>query len=201
VREGILFDALSDEERLADPLIAATREAGSAQARFPANSDLLGEWIAGVFAGDPPEWQRIRTAACHLGDVAWRANPNFRAERGLELGLHGNWVGISGAEREMLGQALFTSFGGGNSVFKGGGTLAGAEATQRAIAWGLAMRLGQRFSGGTRKPLENSRLFVKDDHLVLEINTNHAALYGETVARRHRQLSNMLGLRSKMHLV
>ena len=113
VREGLLFQNISKQEAARDPLLLGTEEVGAAQSRFPANSKLLGKWIAEIFSDDPADWHRIRQAACNLGDVAWRANPNFRAERGLEIGLHGNWVGISGPEREMLGQALYTSFGGG----------------------------------------------------------------------------------------
>ena len=29
-----------------------------------------------------------------LADVAWQAHPDFRAERGVDMALHGNWVGI-----------------------------------------------------------------------------------------------------------
>lgn len=194
VREGMLFSRISKQESKRDPLLLATEDSGAAQARFPANSKLLGKWISGIFSGDSPEWQRIRQAACNLGDVAWRANPNFRAERGLVMGLHGNWVGISGQEREMLGQALFTSFGGGADVFPGGGKLLDAKATERAICWGLAMRLAQRLSGGTRNPLEQTTLRKVGDRLELVMAESLGNLYGEAVAKRHEQLANMLNL-------
>lgn len=198
VREGMLYNGASKQESRRDPLLLATEESGAAQARFPANSKLLGKWISDVFSNDPPEWQRIRQAACNLGDVAWRANPNFRSERGLVMGLHGNWVGITGPEREMLGQALFTSFGGGSVIFPGGGKLAGEKATQRAICWGLAMRLAQRLSGGTRNPLEQTKLRKIDNRLEIVIPGELTELYGEAVAKRHEQLANMLGLKAAL---
>ena len=194
VREGLLFQNVSLADSKRDPLLLATEESGAAQARFPANSKLLGKWIAPIFSEDPQEWQRIRQAACNLGDVAWRANPNFRAERGLVMGLHGNWVGITGAERELLGQALFTSFGGGSDIFPGGGKLASEKATQRAICWGLAMRLGQRLSGGTRNPLEQTQLRKIDGRLEIIMAADMRDLYGDAVAKRHVQLANRLGL-------
>src|SRR5690606_41623457 len=117
----------------------ATEVSGAAQARYPPNSKQLDKWIAPVFCDDAPEGERIRQAACNLGDVAWRANPNFRAERGLVMGLHGNWVGITGPERELLGQALYTSFGGGTDIFHGGVVLENQKATRRAIYSGLGM--------------------------------------------------------------
>jgi exopolyphosphatase/guanosine-5'-triphosphate,3'-diphosphate pyrophosphatase len=198
VREGLLFQSLSKQEAARDPLLLATEDAGTAQARFPANSKLLGKWIADIFAYDPPEWHRIRQAACNLGDVAWRANPNFRAERGLEMGLHGNWVGITGPEREMLGQALYTSFGGGNDIFPGGGQLASEQATKLAISWGLAMRLGQRLSGGTRNPLEQTKIRKTGKKLELTIAGDLIHLYGDAVAKRHGHLAKMLGLEPVM---
>ncbi len=199
VREGMLFHRLNKQEAVRDPLLLATEESGAAQARFPANSKLLGKWIADIFSDDPKEWHRIRQAACNLGDVAWRANPNFRAERGLFMGLHGNWVGVTGSEREMLGQALFTSFGGGsNTVFPGGGMLTDEKATQRAIAWGLAMRLAQRLSGGTRKPLELSGLRRVDGKLELRLPGSMTKLYGHAVEKRHSQLAAMLGLKPSL---
>ena len=198
VREGLLFKNISKQEAARDPLLLATEDAGTAQARFPANSKLLGEWITEIFSDDPVDWHRIRQAACNLGDVAWRANPNFRAERGLEIGLHGNWVGITGPEREMLGQALFTSFGGGNHIFPGGGQLADEQATKRAICWGLAMRLGQRLSGGTRNPLEQTRIRKSGKKLELTIAGDLVDLYGDAVAKRHGHLANMMGLEPLM---
>ena len=198
VREGLLFQNISKQEAARDPLLLGTEEVGAAQSRFPANSKLLGKWIAEIFSNDPADWHRIRQAACNLGDVAWRANPNFRAERGLEIGLHGNWVGISGPEREMLGQALYTSFGGGTRVFPGGGKLADEAATQRAISWGLAMRLGQRLSGGTRNPLEQTHIRKTGKKLELTIKSDLIHLYGDAVAKRHGHLANMLGLEPLM---
>ena len=194
VREGVLFASLSKVERARDPLLVATAESGALQARFPANSRLLNDWIGALFADDSDDMRRIRQAACNLGDVAWRANPNFRAERGLQIGLHGNWVGITGPEREMLGQALWTSFGGGATLFPGGGRLADDDATQRAIAWGLAMRLGQRLSGGTRGPLERTSIRRDGGKLVLCVPDDLLQIYGDPVAKRHRQLASGLGL-------
>src|SRR5690606_19840761 len=101
--------------RAIDPLIAACREEATRQGRFPEHGDLLERWVAPLFADDTPKDTRLRHAACLLADVGWRANPEFRAERGLETALHGNWVGIDARGRAMVGQALFTSFCGGVS--------------------------------------------------------------------------------------
>lgn len=198
VREGLHFDALDPPIRQVDPLLAGTADMGRAEGRFPLHGDRLDAWIAPLFDGEDEGWHRLRRAACNLGDVAWRANPDFRAERGLDAGLHGNWVGIDGAGREMLGQALYSSFGGGASSFPGGGKLASDEAMHRAAAWGLAMRLAQRISGGLAQPLEESSLSVDKGRLLLEADAG--ALLSETVEKRLGQLANYMSLEAKIEI-
>jgi exopolyphosphatase/guanosine-5'-triphosphate,3'-diphosphate pyrophosphatase len=194
LREGLLFGQLSAEERREDPLIAAARDEAQRFGRFPEHGDLLDEWIAPLFAGEDAELARLRHAACLLADVGWRANPEFRAERGLEIALHGNWVGIDARGRALLAQALFTSLGGGLESPPPIGQLADGDDIEQAKLWGLAMRLGQRLSGGIAGPLRRSSVGTDDERLVLHFEADHAALYGEAVERRHRALAGALGL-------
>lgn len=198
LREGLLFQMLDAGQRRADPLIVAARAEGRREGRFPEHGDLLNEWIAPLFADETPEGARHRHAACLLADVAWRANPEFRAERGLETALHGNWVGIDASGRAMIGQALATSFGVGPVPLDQLAPLATADALHDAVLWGLAMRLGQRFSGGVAAPLLASELAIEGSTLVLAIDPADASLYGEAVERRHRQLANAMGLTYRM---
>ncbi|MCP3728884.1 Ppx/GppA family phosphatase [Sphingomonas sp. MG17] len=194
LREGLLFGQLSVEKRREDPLIAAARDEAERFGRFPEHGDLLDEWIRPLFADEPAELARLRHAACLLADVGWRANPEFRAERGLEIALHGNWVGIDARGRALLAQALFTSLGGGLESPPPIGQLAQIDDIERAKLWGLAMRLGQRLSGGIAGPLRRSSMVADDERLVLHFDAEHAALYGEAVERRHRALAGALGL-------
>ena len=198
IREGLLYSDLDEESRRLDPLIEAARDAGTGLGRFVPHGDLLDRWIAPVF-DDPPEAARLRLAACLLGDVAWQAHPDFRAERGVDMALHGNWVGIDAAGRVMLAQALFCSFGGGRDLPDGAlSTLCSRAELKRASQWGLAMRLGQRLSGGVAAGLERSRLSADGECLRLELRREEAALYGEAVDRRLKTLAGSLGLKAEM---
>ncbi|MGH6781588.1 MAG: Ppx/GppA family phosphatase, partial [Sphingomonadaceae bacterium] len=94
LREGVLHRSLPEAVRAQDPLISATREEGVRQGRFPEHGDLLDRWIAPLFKHETPADARLRFASCLLADVGWRAHPEFRATRGLETALHGNWVGV-----------------------------------------------------------------------------------------------------------
>lgn len=193
LREGLLYAQLTPEECAEDPLIAATRAAGARQGRFDEHGDVLARWIAPLFGTDTADDARLRHAACLLGDVAWAASPEFRAERGLDVALHGNWVGINARGRAMVGQALSASFGGGIMAVPVVTQLASPEDLARASIWGLAMRLGQRLSGGVASPLATSSLVLDDRVLTVTLPPEQKSLYGEAVERRHRQLAALMG--------
>jgi exopolyphosphatase / guanosine-5'-triphosphate,3'-diphosphate pyrophosphatase len=194
LREGLLFQALPESMRKEDPLLVSARAEGDAQGRFAGHGEHINRWIAPLFTADAHKWQRIRHAACLLADVGWRANPEFRAERGLEVALHGNWVGITAEERAVLAQALHANFGGGVALAPGLDALASEDLLRRATQWGLAIRLCQRLSGGAEAPLDGSRLAIADGTIILRLEPDFAALAGETVSRRLRQLGQAMDM-------
>ena len=193
LREGLMFSELDPQECKEDPLIAAARLAGARLGRFDEHGDVLARWIAPLFPAEDIGNARLRHAACLLGDVAWAATPEFRAERGLDAALHGAFVGIDARGRAMVAQALFTSFGGGLMAPPVVMQLATPEECARAAAWGMAMRLGQRLSGGVSGPLARSRLALSDRALTLSLTDEDTPLYGDAVERRHRQLAALIG--------
>ena len=69
------------------------------------HGDLLDAWIAPVF-DDAPDMRRLRLASCLLSDVAWQATAPFRADRAIEMALHGNWAALDARGRVMMAQAL-----------------------------------------------------------------------------------------------
>jgi exopolyphosphatase/guanosine-5'-triphosphate,3'-diphosphate pyrophosphatase len=198
LREGLLFEDLPADIRTLDPLLIAAQAEGEAQGRFPGHGERIENWIAPLFLEDGTNWRRIRRAACLLADVGWRANPDFRSERGVEIALHGNWVGIDVEGRAMLAQALHSNFGGGMTIPAEVEGLASPEALRRAALWGLAIRIGQRLSGGVEGPLLAGRLDADPVCLWLILPHAHVDLYGEAVERRLRQLGQAMGLKHRM---
>ncbi|PXA97325.1 exopolyphosphatase [Nostoc sp. 3335mG] len=193
LREGLLFSRLTPEQRREDPLIVAAREEGKVLGRFPEHGDLLNDWIDPLFEQESADLARLRHTACLLADVGWRANPEYRAERGVEVALHGNWVGIDGTGRAVLAQALHTALGGRTDTPDPIGNMAPVEMLDQARLWGLAIRLGQRLSGGVAAPLRRSRLALDDQSLWLVLEPNDRPLYGEAVEKRHKALAVALG--------
>ena len=198
LREGLLYEALPKDIRAHDPLLVAAEAEGEAQARFRGHGDRIDRWIAPLFPDDDAPARRIRRAACLLADVSWRANPDFRAERGVEIALHSNWVGITADERAMLGQALHSHFGGGLSTPLDLDRIATPESLRRAAMWGLAIRLAQRLSGGVEGPLAVSNLERNGDRIDLHLHDGDADLYGEAVERRLRNIAQAMGLKYQL---
>jgi exopolyphosphatase/guanosine-5'-triphosphate,3'-diphosphate pyrophosphatase len=192
LREGLLYSNLSDFLSAQDPLIASAREEGRRQGRFPEHGDLLDRWLAPMFAGEDGVDARLRHAACLLADVSWRAHPEFRAERGLDIALHGNWVGVDARGRGMMAHALYVSFAG-PGVAPIVAQLCTVQDLITAERWGLAIRLAQRLSGGVADALIGSHIAIDGQHLTLGLEPDNIDLYGEAVERRHKILAAAFG--------
>ena len=136
--------------------------------------------------------RRLRLASCLLADVAWQANPGFRADRGIEMALHGNWVGVTPSQRVIMAQALSSNFGREELPDPAVMQLYSEAELKRAHQWGLAMRLGQRLSGGVASVLRKSSLSVEDGILRLSAE---GALVGDQVKRRLARLADAIGCR------
>jgi len=192
IREGILFSRLKPSVRGIDPLTEEAREAGGGEHRFGQHGDLLDEWIAPLF-DDPPGMRRLRLASCLLADVAWQANPGFRADRAIEMALHGNWVAVNPAGRVIMAQALSASFGRNALPDPRLTDLCKEGQLVRAACWGEAMRLGQRLSGGVGAVLKRTRLSAGNGTISIHVRRGEEALIGDQVERRFVRLAELLG--------
>lgn len=201
LREGLLYQDLPKSVRKQDPLLAAVETHGARYARFSANGRLLNDWIEPMFTGESTLAHKLRLAACLLSDVAWSANPSFRAEHGLEAALHGNWGGIDITGRVVMGQALYSCYSGSTKPFKGIPITVPDDDIRQAIRWGLAMRLAQRLSGGISDILRHSRLELTQDAVVLALPRHLTGLYGEAVERRQRQFADTMNLAYAMRVI
>ena len=114
----------------------------------------------------------------------------------MDIALHGNWVAITPGERAILAAALVACFGGLPGTVEAArlARLTDAQSLATARAWGLALRLGQRLTGGTAAPLAASRLTIEGDTLVLTLAPADSPLFGEAVTRRLKALASVLGL-------
>ena len=197
IREGLLYSQLPPKQRELDPLIAAARELSDGGGRPQAQGDSLETWIAGAF-DDPAPLLPIRLSACLLADLAWQANPQFRADRAVEQALHGNWVGIDAAGRVMMAQALSSAFGRDKLPDPRLAQLCKPRQLLRARQWGLAIRTAQRLSGGISSVLADTGLRVLDGALQLEVPSREGDLVNDGVLRRLARLADSMDLKPEV---
>lgn len=194
LREGLLYSQLDERTRAQDPLIEAARDAGGSENRFGQHGDLLHEWIDPLFGGDTDEQERLRRASCLLADVAWQAAPMFRADRGVEMALHGDWTAVDASGRVIMAQALTSNFGRDSLPDPRLDQLCHPDDLRRAHCWGLAMRLGQRLSGGVGSVLERTSLSAGKGKVRLHVPRREEPLAGDAVRRRLQRLAESMNL-------
>ena len=197
IREGLLYSRLKPAVRRLDPLIEEARGAGGGEHGFGQHGDALDEWISPLF-DDQPAMARLRLASCLLADVAWQANPGFRADRAIEMALHGNWVAVNPAGRVIMAQALSANFGRDKLPEPRLSSLCKDGQLKRAQCWGVAMRLGQRLSGGVASALSRTRLSCDDETVRLHVGRGEEGLIGDAVERRLARLGETLGLKPEV---
>jgi exopolyphosphatase/guanosine-5'-triphosphate,3'-diphosphate pyrophosphatase len=192
LREGLLYRDLDQETRDEDPLLAAALEVGERLGRFGDHGTALDMWMNPLFPDEASDMQRLRLATCLLGDIAWNAHPDFRAERAVDMALHGNWVGINSHGRAVLGRALCSAFGGDTGFSAEVAALLKPGEVERLVAWGRALRLAQRLSGGTETLLRKTGVALGSGRVILTIPEKYRALYSEAVERRLLQLARAM---------
>lgn len=192
LREGLLFDRLPARQRRRDPLIEGAAELALVHGRF-GDSDLgeaLARWTDPLFPDEAPALRRLRLAACHLSDHAWREHPDYRADQALRGILHYPFVAVDHPGRAFIAVAVSTRYGG-NVLAQASDpalTLLPASEMRRARITGLALRLAYTLSGGVRSILKKTSLVHRDGRLCLELPNDGSVPSGEMVENRLQAL-------------
>lgn len=197
VREGAIYDRLDSDQQQLDPLLYSCRSVAQERSRFPEHGDMLYEWIKPLFPKldeRNPQLDRLNKAVCILSDIAWRAHPDYKAERAVEFALHGKWLDVTHRDRAYLGVALNQAYGGKyvKPYIRDVLSLLSKKEQMQARALGAASRLAHRLSGGAVEALSNSKLQMDSSQITLLIDRDHDEIYGSIVKRRLKVLSALL---------
>ncbi len=196
IREGLLYEQMSEELRHRDPLIEAARHAEAMNARMPGFGRALYHFIEPLFPRSPAKRKRLIRAACLLHDVSWRAHPDYRAEVCFDNATRANLGGLAHAERVYLGLALLHRYKSSRqgTNFEPLMTLLSEKDIAEAEFLGRAMRFGSMFT--VENPTEHGRLKLypqkKRVELVLRTEAGHS-LFGEVAEARLRALAGAIG--------
>ncbi|MFW5881193.1 MAG: Ppx/GppA family phosphatase [Roseicyclus sp.] len=196
IREGLLYEQMSEALQHRDPLIEAARHAEASSARMPGFGRALYRFVEPLFPRAGHDKKRLIRAACLLHDVSWRAHPDYRAEVCFDNATRANLGGLTHGERVYLGLALlhrYKSNRAGTNFDESLLTLLPEAQVKEAEILGRAMRFGAMFTVET--PTDHGELTwrPKRRELQLTLKTELGrALYGEVAEARFRALANAM---------
>ena len=191
LREGWLFEQQAELLADQDPLIAVAQDCARRIGRFGDRGDAVFRWVSPLFPQKRRKRARLRRAACHFIDIAWREHPEYRAAYALERIL--KWPGLAAnhKERAFIAHSLFVRYGG-VGVAPAVRTLLSAERQYQAQLLGLALRLAHTLSVGGATTLDSAKLTLKNGTLGLKQSGAHSLASGDVVERRLGQLRKLI---------
>ena len=183
IREGFLYDTLDVKQQQEDPLLSSASDLALFAERHGQYAAELYDWASPIFGHMPPQWERLRRAACILSEIAWRIDPNFRGEGLYSRVLQSSLKGMSHRERVMLALALYHRHE--NKWKQETGPLALIDERERlwAKSVGLSLRVASELTGGAHGHLHHAELRWQKDVLHLELDTQSQPLRTATLAK------------------
>ena len=199
VREGLLYSLLREKEQKRDGLMVAAEELNILRSRSPRHANELIDWTDRFMASTGIEEtvaeKRLRHAACLLGDIGWRAHPDYRGEQSLNVISHAAFVAVDHPGRAYLSLAVFFRHVGleHDDLAPHVRELATARMSDRARVLGAAMRVAYLVSAAMPGVLPKTPLVVERGKLKLSLKGRYASLAGDRVFARLRQLARLIG--------
>jgi exopolyphosphatase/guanosine-5'-triphosphate,3'-diphosphate pyrophosphatase len=204
VREGLLYSLLDPKEREKDALIAAAQNLNVLRSRAPAHGEDLIAWTDTFMASsgldETVDEKRLRHAACLLADIGWRAHPDYRGEQSLNIISNADFIAIDHPGRTFLALSVFFRHAGVTKDEMSVGLLeiAPKRLLERARILGAAMRVAYMVSASMPGVLPGTPMRVERGRLVLRMEGKCAALAGDRVGSRLRQLGRLIGCEPRL---
>ncbi len=199
VREGLLYSLLKAKERTRDPLLTAAAELNLLRSRSPKHGEELIDWTDAFMEttgiDESGNERRLRHAACLLGDIGWRAHPDYRGEQSMNIIAHGAFTAIDHPGRAYLALSVYFRHAGlsEDDLSPRLRELATARILDRARVLGAAMRVAYLVTAGQGGVLPHTPLRVKKGRLILKLKGKYRGLAGERLFNRVRQCARLIG--------
>jgi exopolyphosphatase/guanosine-5'-triphosphate,3'-diphosphate pyrophosphatase len=194
IREGLLYEQMSEGLKRRDPLIEACLYMERASARNPGFGEVLYEFLEPLFKTEDKPRKRLIRAACLLHDVTWRAHPDYRAEVCFDNATRANLGGLDHAGRVFLGLSLLHRYKNtaGGSALAAVTTLLTEDERRMAQIVGKAMRFGAMLSGASRSMSCSLKHHKKQAVIELVMRPRARDLFGEVVKTRFESLASSM---------
>ena len=203
VREGLLYEKLLPSERAKDGFICAAQTLNQLLSRSARHAEELVGWtdrlVRVVKLRETPEERRLRHAACLLSDIGWRVHPDHRGEETLSLITNGNFGSISHQGRAFVALSVFYRYAGLSEENEPPAlvrALVPPAMDERARILGAAFRVAHLISAAQPGVLGATHFKRRGRKIVLVFDQRVAALAGDRIANRFRQLTRLMGLSS-----
>ena len=195
LREGYLYERLGKAERAKDPLLLTAEDIARREGRFPRLGKALLDWLTPIFLEERGLQRRLVEAACHLGDVAWREHPDYRARQALSRLLYFPYAGLDHPGRAFLSLVAYQRYGGDidETFAEPARALLPTMAHHEARLLGLGLRLAYSVSGGAAPVLARTDLTTVGRSLRLTLPDDGILPPGDALDRRLEALATALG--------
>lgn len=196
LREGVLYRALSAEERAYDPLIAGAAFLASRMAPEEESGAAYSEMIDGLFTEETGAQKRLRLASCLLADIGAYFHPDLRAEHAFETALRAPFYGVTHQERAAIALSLYCRHEGAKTPAGLGDIVAmmTEEERKRATDIGLALRFAAAVAPKAPQAIRRCSLRRDRYKLVFAAPADMKPLMDETPRKRLDALAAALGL-------
>ena len=194
LREGLIFEKLSGEERAKDPLIDFASLENARLSRAPAHALEMFHWSSPLFGDENAEFRRLRQAACLFSDIGWRRHPDYRAQGTFAEVLNMPFFGADHRARTFIAAAIYHRYSGDEHIPDNLHIPGLLDAQEETIARriGLAARLAFDLSASASGELANYRLRLTPSKVVLEVPKRRSMIADETVRKRLGALASAM---------
>ncbi len=199
IREGALYQGLSNADRQEDPLVASAAYHAAMVGRKGSYAEELYAWMAPVCAGEAKRHARLRKTGCILSEFAWTIDPNFRAEWMFWRVIQSSMKGLSHQERVILALMLYYRYARSWKLAEDLPLLSLID--EKARLWakmcGLTMNLAAQLSAGRAGHLASSPLTYEAGEVSIAFSSDSASLNSAVVQKRVEGLGEALSAFSK----
>jgi len=201
LREGLIYQSLSEELRARDSLFDGCRDLarGNLQNQFfaaPLYDFLTRAESAFPAVLNPANETRLRRAACYLAGMGKGLHPDYKAALVFENVLYAPLAGLTHKERAYLALMLYASLTGKERLPNKAAIalLLSSDEQRAARIYGTAIRLAVVASGNSEQLLGELTLTHDDGRLTLSASPKFKSLMSQRVRIRFNQLCNVANL-------
>lgn len=195
VREGMIFEQMTDEDKKEPPLLASAVEMLRRIGRDPEYGHMLMNWMNPLFEDETEEQRIWRHAACILSEYCCYEHTEYRSEIAFKRFVDASIMGASHRGRVFIASCLYYRYKNKHDpiLLDQPQTLLTAKEIQYARAIGYSMKLANDLTGGLLGIKDNVHLEVTNKKVILFFVPESQDLMSDAIKKRLKLLGTILG--------